>query len=80
MDKAKRSIEYLEAVIPCENHSQSIDVLDKILDIGIALTAERNPDKLLDLIVDTAMSLTESDGGTLYIVENGEETIKYFAE
>ena len=69
-DKARRSIEYLERVTPCENHSQSIDVLDKILDIGIALTAERNPDKLLDLIVDTAMSLTESDGGTLYIVEN----------
>ena len=69
-DKAKRSIEYLERVTPCENHSQSIDVLDKILDIGIALTAERNPDKLLDMIVDTAMSLTESDGGTLYIVED----------
>ena len=69
-DKARRSIEYLEAVTPCDNHSQSIDALGKILDIGIALTAERSPDKLLDLIVDTAMSLTESDGGTLYIVEN----------
>lgn len=69
-DKARRSIEYLEKVTPCDNHSQSIDALGKILDIGIALTAERNPDKLLDLIVDTAMSLTESDGGTLYIVEN----------
>lgn len=69
-DKAKRSIEYLERVTPCENHSQSIDALGKILDIGIALTAERNPDKLLDMIVDTAMSLTESDGGTLYIVGN----------
>ena len=69
-DKARRSIEYLERVTPCDNHSRSVDVFDKILDIGIALTAERNPDKLLDLIVDTAMSLTESDGGTLYIVED----------
>ena len=74
-DKARRSIDYLERVTPCENHSQSIDALGKILDIGIALTAERNPDKLLDLIVDTAMSLTESDGGTLYIVDG--ETLKF---
>ncbi|MGN0701409.1 MAG: TIM barrel protein, partial [Oscillospiraceae bacterium] len=74
-DKARRSIEYLEKVAPRENGCKSINVLDKILDIGIALTSERSPDKLLDMIVDTAMSLTESDGGTLYIVENN--TLKF---
>ncbi|MDO4965394.1 MAG: HD domain-containing phosphohydrolase [Lachnospiraceae bacterium] len=42
--------------------------LQQILDIGIALTAEKEPDKLLDLIVSTAMELTGSDAGTLYIV------------
>lgn len=74
-DKARRSVKYLEEVTPCEKRSHSIDVLDKILDIGIALSSERNPDKLLDMIVDTAMALTESDGGTLYIVENN--TLKF---
>lgn len=42
--------------------------LQQILDIGIALTAQKDPDKLLGLIIDTAMDLTGSDGGTLYRV------------
>lgn len=46
------------------------DRLQQILDIGIALSRERNADKLFDYIVDTAMSLTNSDGGTLYVVKD----------
>lgn len=46
------------------------DMMQQILDIGIALTAEKNPDKLLYFIVDTAMNLTGSDGGTLYILKD----------
>ncbi|MDO4488858.1 MAG: HD domain-containing phosphohydrolase [Eubacteriales bacterium] len=42
--------------------------LQKILDIGIALTAEKDPNKLLHLIIKAAMDLTNSDGGTLYTV------------
>lgn len=67
LDKARRSLDFLSNVAPRPPKPQSADVLSKILDVGIALTAERNPDKLLDMIVDTAMSLTDSDGGTLYI-------------
>lgn len=44
--------------------------VDKILEIGIQLTAERNYDELLAKIVDCAMDLTGSDGGTLYLYEN----------
>lgn len=44
--------------------------IDKILEIGIQLTAERNYDELLAKIVDCAMDLTGSDGGTLYLYEN----------
>lgn len=68
-DKARRSLEFLPKISPSLAKPQSDDALAKILDIGIALTAERDPDKLLDLIVDTAMSLTGSDGGTLYILD-----------
>lgn len=53
----------------------SNDSLQQILDIGIALTTEKNPNKLLDLIVQTAMELTNSDGGTLYILE--DETLVF---
>lgn len=43
---------------------------DKILEIGIMLAAERNYDELLAKIVDCAMDMTHSDGGTLYLYED----------
>lgn len=42
---------------------------EKILEIGILLTAERDYDVLLSKIIDCAMELTECDGGTLYLFE-----------
>lgn len=48
---------------------------DKIMEIGILLSAERNYDELLSKIVDCAMELTRSDGGTLYLYEN--EQLKF---
>lgn len=42
---------------------------EKILEIGIQLTAERNFDELLAKIIDCAMELTDCDGGTLYLYE-----------
>lgn len=48
---------------------------DKILEIGILLAAERNYDELLSKIVDCAMDLTQSDGGTLYLYE--EEQLRF---
>lgn len=44
--------------------------LQQVLEISIALTAEKNPDSLLDLIIQTAMDLTNSDAGTLYVVKD----------
>lgn len=53
------------------NHS-NCDVdnkkLQKILDIGIALSVESDPNQLLSLIVDSAMDLTNCDGGSLYVL------------
>lgn len=56
-----------------EEHSHShSDVnnkkLQKILDIGIALSVESDPNQLLSLIVDSAMDLTNCDGGSLYVL------------
>lgn len=48
---------------------------DKILEIGIMLTSERNYDELLSKIVDCAMDMTHSDGGTLYLYE--EDQLKF---
>ncbi|MEG2924537.1 MAG: phosphohydrolase, partial [Oscillospiraceae bacterium] len=37
-----------------------------LLDIGIALSREKDKDKLFELILISAMDLTNCDGGTLY--------------
>ncbi len=43
--------------------------IQKLNNIGIALSAEENLDALLEMIVAEAKHLTHADGGTLYLVE-----------
>lgn len=54
----------------------SINLLAKIEelnDIGIALSAERDTNQLLEKILTSAKTLTNSDGGTLYQVKNNKD-------
>ncbi len=44
--------------------------IERLNEIGIALSAETDTRKLLELIMMGAKSLTHADGGTLYILEN----------
>lgn len=41
-------------------------LIDELTDIGIALSAERDHSRLLELILSKAKELTNADGGTLY--------------
>ncbi len=53
------------------------DQLKEIQSIGIALSAERNLDTLLTMIVEKARQITHADAGSLYIVEgdrDGDDT------
>ena len=45
----------------------NMEKMDKILDIGIALTAEKDIRVLLKKIIDSAMEITGCDAGTLYL-------------
>lgn len=49
--------------------SLDAQALQRLIEIGIALSAERNLSQLLEMIVDEARRLTSADGGTLYLVE-----------
>ncbi len=51
--------------------------LRKLAQVGIALSAEKDINKLLELIVDEARNLTEADGGTLYIVDAEKEHLRF---
>lgn len=56
--------------------AQSVHI-KKLTEIGIALSAEKNLDKLLEMIVDEARNFTNSDGGTLYLVDDAKENLKF---
>ena len=45
--------------------------IERLADIGIALSAEHNQDKLLEMIMDEARRFTMADAGTLYLLEKG---------
>ncbi|MEJ5165885.1 MAG: HD domain-containing phosphohydrolase [Thermoanaerobaculia bacterium] len=45
-----------------------MDILREVIGIAIALTEEKNFEKLLSLILEKSMDLTSSDGGSLYLV------------
>lgn len=44
--------------------------IERVMNIGIALSVQRDMSKLLDTIIDEAMTITHCDGGTLYVPEN----------
>jgi HD-GYP domain-containing protein (c-di-GMP phosphodiesterase class II) len=48
---------------------------DRLLSIGIALSAERDISKLHELIVRNARELTRADAGSLFLLETGENGV-----
>ena len=46
----------------------SLEHLTKLSEVGIALSAEKDNNRLLELILRSARELTNADGGTLYSV------------
>ncbi|MCL2480130.1 MAG: GAF domain-containing protein [Spirochaetaceae bacterium] len=46
----------------------------ELLQIGVALSAERNNSKLLHYIVSKACEITKADAGSLYLLDNNKET------
>jgi len=51
--------------------------IQRLTEIGIALSAERNLARLLERIVDEARSLNHADAGTLYTVDSEEEVLRF---
>ena len=50
-----------------DNFSNNSENLQKLIDIGIALSKEKNINKLLEKILIEARKISHSDGGTLYL-------------
>ena len=52
--------------------SELLDRIERLNEIGIALSAESNTPKLLELIMMGAKTLTQADGGSLYFLNDAE--------
>ena len=49
----------------------------KLIDLGIALSSERNHNRLMELILSGAKELTNADGGTLYLHDPENHTLRF---
>lgn len=56
-----------------ENSDKYRELIRTLNKIGVALSIEKNIDKLLELILRGAMELTHADGGTLYLINDKSE-------
>jgi HD-GYP domain-containing protein (c-di-GMP phosphodiesterase class II) len=56
---------------------KQLDQIRRLNQIGTALSAEKNLDRLLEMIVDEARGFTNADGGTLYIMSDDEEELQF---
>jgi HD-GYP domain-containing protein (c-di-GMP phosphodiesterase class II) len=65
---SRRAIEQLDAAVA--RKSQDLHELNKI---GVALSAERDINKLLDLILFKCREITAADAGSLYLVKRGKD-------
>lgn len=53
------------------------DQLRRLINIGLALSAERDHDDLVERILLEAKSLSRADGGTLYLRRPGEDSLRF---
>ena len=60
-----------------EKLKKSEEAYRSFAQIGLALSAEKNINKLLEMIVDEARFLTNSDAGTLYILDEEEKYLRF---
>ena len=59
-----------------ESAVEKTDLIEKLLDIGAALSSAQDLGELLNLILSKSREITYSDAGSVYLVDNSQETSK----
>jgi HD-GYP domain-containing protein (c-di-GMP phosphodiesterase class II) len=60
-----------------ESTEYALHLIEHLTMIGVALSAERDITKLLELIIDEACNLTSADGGALYITSDDGQCLEF---
>jgi HD-GYP domain-containing protein (c-di-GMP phosphodiesterase class II) len=53
------------------------DQIKRLIQIGVALSGEKDINRLLEIIVEEARNLTNADAGTLYIMSDDETKLRF---
>ncbi len=56
---------------------ENMELLRRFTKIGIALSDERDPERLLEMILEEAKELANADGGTLYIMSDDKKELLF---
>ena len=66
-------------MVSSSNSDQNKDKkhIEQLTQIGIALSAEKDINKLLEMIVDEARDLSNADAGTLYILDADKQQLRF---
>ncbi len=59
------------------NLKESEEGYKSFAEIGLALSTEKNIDRLMEMILDESRKLTRADGGTLYLYNEKEECLEF---
>lgn len=60
-----------------DNKTESFELIEKLNEIGIALSAEKNTPKLLEMILRGAKTILNADGGTLYLATENKKHLQF---
>ena len=60
-----------------DTKTESFELIEKLNEIGIALSAEKNTPKLLEMILRGAKTILNADGGTLYLATEDKRSLKF---
>ena len=60
-----------------ETKVESSELIEKLNEIGIALSAEKNTPKLLEMILKGAKAILNADGGTIYLATEDKKHLQF---
>ncbi len=60
-----------------DTKTESFELIEKLNEIGIALSAEKNTPKLLEMILRGAKTILNADGGTLYLATEDKKHLHF---
>lgn len=60
-----------------ETNAEPFELIEKLNEIGIALSSEKNTPKLLEMILKGAKTILNADGGTLYLATEDKRYLQF---